>query len=89
MAHKRLVAHSMRHTTAVHLLQAGAELNVIRSWLGHASIETLQPYLDLDLTTKKEVLESLVTPVFTNLLLHRVGLDAEQDINLLDWLGNL
>jgi len=85
MAHKRLVAHSMRHTTAVHLLQAGAELNVIRSWLGHASIETL----DLDLTTKKEVLESLVTPVFTNLLLHRVGLDAEQDINLLDWLGNL
>jgi len=65
MAQKRLVAHSMRHTTAVHLLQAGAELNVIRSWLGHACIDSLQPYLDLDLTTKREVLESLVTPVFT------------------------
>jgi len=33
MAKKRLVAHSMRHTTAVHLLQAGAEVNVIRAWL--------------------------------------------------------
>ena len=89
MAKKQLVAHSMRHTTAVHLLQAGVEVNVIRAWLGHASIDSLQPYLDLDLTTKREVLESLVTPVFTNLLLHGVGSEAKEDINLLDWLGRL
>jgi site-specific recombinase XerD len=89
MAQKRLVAHSMRHTTAVHLLQAGAELNVIRSWLGHTSIDSLQPYLDLNLATKREVLESLVNPVFTNLLLHRPGQEAEEDFNLLDWLGKL
>ncbi|MBT9589110.1 tyrosine-type recombinase/integrase [bacterium] len=48
MAKKQLVAHSMRHTTAVHLLQAGVEVNVIRAWLGHASIDSLQPYLDLE-----------------------------------------
>ncbi len=90
MAKKRLVAHSMRHTTAVHLLQAGVEVNVIRAWLGHASIDSLQPYLDLDLATKREVLGSLVTPVFTNILLHQgVGSEAKEDINLLDWLGNL
>jgi site-specific recombinase XerD len=89
IAKKRLTAHSMRHTTAVHLLQAGAELNVIRSWLGHADIETLQPYLDLDLTTKREVLERLVTPVFTGLLLQHAGLEAKEDIDLLDWLGRL
>ena len=88
MAKKRLVAHSMRHTTAVHLLQAGAEVNVIRAWLGHASIDSLQPYLDLELGTKRQVLESLVNPVFTNLLLHQ-GPEATEDIKLLDWLGKL
>jgi site-specific recombinase XerD len=89
MARKRLVAHSLRHTTAVHLLQAGVELNVIRSWLGHASIDSLQCYLDLNLTAKKEILETLVTPVFTNLLLHRAAPEAHEDIDLLDWLGKL
>ena len=89
MAKKRLVAHSMRHTTAVHLLQAGVEVNVIRSWLGHASIDTLQCYLDLDLKAKREILETLVTPVFTNLLLRRANQDAQENIDLLDWLGKL
>jgi site-specific recombinase XerD len=34
---------------ALHLLQAGVELNVVRSWLGHASIETTHAYVEIDL----------------------------------------
>lgn len=55
--HKRLTVHSLRHTTAVHLLRAGVELNVIKAWLGHADVGTTSGYLDLDLDKKREALE--------------------------------
>ena len=37
---RRITPHAFRHTTAVHLLEAGVEVNVIRGWLGHVSLET-------------------------------------------------
>jgi site-specific recombinase XerD len=37
---RKVTPHTIRHTTAMHLLQSGVEVNVIRSWLGHASITT-------------------------------------------------
>ncbi len=48
----------MRHTTAVHLLNAGVDINVIRSWLGHVSIQTTNIYAEIDLETKRKALES-------------------------------
>lgn len=36
--------HVFRHTTAVHLLEAGVEINVIRGWLGHVSLDTTHRY---------------------------------------------
>lgn len=57
LARKRLAPHSLRHTTAVHLLQAGVEMNVIKAWLGHADVSTTSQYLDLDLDRKREALE--------------------------------
>lgn len=57
LANKRLVPHSLRHTTAVHLLQAGVEPNVIKAWLGHADVATTSQYLDLDLDRKRDALE--------------------------------
>jgi integrase/recombinase XerD len=35
---KRVSPHSVRHTTAVHLLRAGVDINTIRAWLGHVSL---------------------------------------------------
>lgn len=39
--------HSMRHTTASHMLEAGIPLIVIKNFLGHASISTTQVYIQI------------------------------------------
>jgi len=57
LATKRLTAHSMRHTTAVHLLQSGVDLVTIQNWLGHSSPETVHTYLALDLHSRRDLLE--------------------------------
>lgn len=54
---KRIGPHTIRHTTAMHLLQSGVELNVIRSWLGHASLQTTHRYAQADLEMKARALE--------------------------------
>src|SRR3546814_19120951 len=40
MKDKRISPHTIRHTTAVHLLRAGVDINTIRDWLGHVSLDT-------------------------------------------------
>ncbi|MCP4626267.1 MAG: tyrosine-type recombinase/integrase, partial [bacterium] len=37
---KKVSPHTFRHTTAMHLLQAGNEINVVSLWLGHAGLNT-------------------------------------------------
>jgi site-specific recombinase XerD len=54
---KHVHPHILRHTTAVHLLQAGVDLVTISHWLGHASVETTNRYAAIDLDTKRAALE--------------------------------
>ena len=56
---KRISPHVIRHTTATHLLQAGVDINTIRAWLGHVSIDTTSIYAETDLATKKRALATL------------------------------
>lgn len=62
LAKIRISPHTFRHTTALHLLQAGVDLNVVRSWLGHASIETTHAYVEIDLQMKRTALEACQPP---------------------------
>lgn len=55
---KKVSPHTIRHTTAMHLLQSNVDLNMIRSWLGHASIETTNGYVEIDLEMKRKTLRS-------------------------------
>jgi site-specific recombinase XerD len=53
---KPVSPHTLRHTTAMHLLQAGVDVTVIALWLGHESPETTHQYVEADLRMKEEVL---------------------------------
>lgn len=54
--------HTIRHTTAMHLLQSGTDLSVIALWLGHSSPAITYQYLEADLATKQATLDRLGDP---------------------------
>ncbi len=56
---KNITPHSLRHTCAMLLLQAGVDINVIAMWLGHQSTETTQIYLHADLRAKEQALAKI------------------------------
>lgn len=59
---KRVTPHTLRHSTAMHLLQSGADLAVIALWLGHASPAATHQYLEADLAAKEATLCRLTDP---------------------------
>jgi integrase/recombinase XerD len=64
LSRKRVTPHTLRHSTAVALLQSGVDRAVIALWLGHESVETTQMYLDADLAMKERAL-ARVAPLHT------------------------
>ena len=56
IAKKRVSPHTIRHTTATHLLRAGVDINTIRAWLGHVSLSTTNIYAEIDLEMKAKAL---------------------------------
>ena len=56
---KRVSPHTIRHTTAVHLLRAGVDINTIRAWLGHVSLDTTHIYAEVDMEMKAKALASV------------------------------
>lgn len=59
---RRISPHTMRHTTAMHLLQSGVDLNLIALWLGHEDTATTHLYLEADLAMKEAALRRLDDP---------------------------
>jgi site-specific recombinase XerD len=59
MRDKRISPHVLRHTTAVHLLRSGVDINTIRAWLGHVSLDTTHIYAEVDLEMKAKALASV------------------------------
>jgi site-specific recombinase XerD len=53
---KRVSPHTLRHTTACHLLKAGVDINTVRAWLGHVSLDTTNIYAEIDLEMKAQAL---------------------------------
>lgn len=62
LAKRRVSPHTIRHTTAMHLLQAGVDISVIALWLGHESPITTHHYVEADLTMKERALAKLHEP---------------------------
>ena len=57
--------HTIRHTTAMHLLQSGVDISVIALWLGHESPATTHGYIEADLTMKEQALARVQAPGVT------------------------
>ncbi|MHB1463461.1 MAG: tyrosine-type recombinase/integrase [Armatimonadota bacterium] len=83
---RKVTPHTWRHTTAMHLLQSNVDLNMIRSWLGHASIETTHGYVEIDLEMKRKTLQSAekLIPAKRN-----AGLSWKKSPDILAWLSGL
>ncbi len=62
LAKRRVSPHMIRHTTAMHLLQAGVDISVIALWLGHESPVTTHQYIEADLAMKERALARLREP---------------------------
>jgi len=59
---KKISPHTIRHTTAMHLLQAGNDISVIKDWMGHADLSTTHGYVESDMKMKRKALEACQPP---------------------------
>jgi len=80
---EKLSCHTLRHSKAMHLLQAGVNLVYIRDILGHVSIQTTELYARADSKMKREAIEKAYVDVAPT-----VEPLWEKNKNLLSWLGN-
>lgn len=62
LAGRKISPHTWRHTTAMHLLQAGVDLTVIALWLGHESTVTTHSYVEADMAMKERALAAITSP---------------------------
>jgi integrase/recombinase XerD len=85
--HRTISPHIFRHTAAMHLLEAGVEVNVIRGWLGHADLTTTNRYAEINTRTKIEALRNTEPPgASAGPRPHPVW---RTDESLLNWLASL
>jgi integrase/recombinase XerD len=56
IADKSVSPQVLRNAAACHLLKAGVDINTIRAWLGHVSLDTTIVYAEIDLDMKSRVL---------------------------------
>jgi len=82
---KRLHPHSLRHSTALYLLRSGVDPSTIAHWLGHASVNTTNKYLTLDLEAKREALAK-AKPLIVG---RRRSTRWRNNQELLEWLESL
>ena len=55
---KRVSPHTIRHSTASHLLESGTDINTIRAWLGHVSVNATNIYAEVNVQKKAKALKT-------------------------------
>ena len=82
---KNIGPHTFRHTTAMHFLQAGVDLSIIKSWLGHVNLATTHGYVEIDMEMKRKALAACSSVNKSSSL--KKLLDKNKDILL--WLDSI
>jgi len=82
IAGKTITPHTIRHTTAMHLLRSGNDVNMVSYWLGHADTNTTHIYVEIDMKMKREMIEKVGAPA---------GTEARpwKNPDVLEWLNRL
>jgi integrase/recombinase XerD len=81
-AAKPVNPHTIRHTTAMHLLRSGNDINMVSYWLGHADLNTTHIYVEIDMEMKRKMIARAGAP--------KIGKKAPwQKPNVLQWLDRL
>ena len=62
LAQREVSPHIIRHSTAMHMLQAGVDITLIALWLGHENPATTHMYVEADLTMKERALNAVQPP---------------------------
>jgi site-specific recombinase XerD len=84
LAGKRVSPHAFRHATAVSLVTAQVDVTVIRSWLGHASLDTTNIYARANVEMKRKALEKVDGPAQ-----FQKPPRWKREVELLKWLDSL
>jgi site-specific recombinase XerD len=79
---KKVNPHTIRHTTAMHLLRSGNDINMVSYWLGHASTNTTHVYVEIDMKMKLKMLQNTKAPDIQKPL-------PWQKPGVLEWLNTL
>ena len=85
LSKKRIGPHTFRHTIAMHILQSGVDLTVIKNWLGHVNLETMHGYIEIDLEMKRKALASC-SPVAGSYDLDQL---IKENKDVISWLESL
>jgi len=81
---QRVKPHMLRHSKAMHLLQAGVNLIYIRDFLGHTDVKTTEIYARADSETRRKAIENAYPDLIDSNLP-----DWSKDQALLSWLSGL
>lgn len=82
---KKVSPHTFRHTTAMHLLQSGNDISVVKSWLGHVDVNTTHGYVEIDMKMKRKALEACEPPLVKT----AKGRPEWMKPSILQWLDQL
>jgi site-specific recombinase XerD len=80
---KTVSPHTWRHTTAVHMLQADNDINMVAIWLGHADSNSTHAYAEINMQMKRKMLDSCLAPKGKN------GRRPWQKAKTIQWLEDL
>jgi integrase/recombinase XerD len=81
----KITPHVFRHTTALHLIETGSDITIVKEWLGHADIKTASQYVEVSVARKREALEKLPPPGSGE----RVEMPEWKDPSIIEFLTSL
>ena len=83
---KRVHPHTLRHTTAVHLLKAGVDFATISQWLGHSTLVPTMEYARVDIDTKRQALAQVFPEVLPESREREI---APAGLDMVTWMRKL